>query len=161
MRALFLILFLVIPLSSAISTSGQKTAANDIPTVTYDELIQNEGKYVDRTVRVRAIWTYGFEWTYLCTDRCAKGSSDKAWVEIAKDEEQCTTLHNQLKRLGKKFDNQAEVIVVGKLLASGGYGHMGAYLHAFEISCIEKFKKLQVRCGFCPQILNLQRPKQR
>jgi len=145
MKRLFLILFLLIPLASVTSTRGQNTPVNDIPTVTYDELIQNQGKYVDRTVRLRAIWTYGFEWTYLCADRCSKRSSDKAWVEIAKDEEQCSTLHKQVKKLGKKFDNQADVVVVGKLLAGGGYGHMGVYAHAFEISCIEKFKKIKVR----------------
>lgn len=141
MKRHLIVLFPFVVLLFVGSAQSQKAQPDDIPTLTYDELIQNQVKYADKTVRLRAIWTYGFEWTYLCSDSCSNRTAERAWVEIANEAEQCPRLHKDLKRLGKKSDNQAEVVVIGKLLTGSGYGHMGAYNHAFEISCIVKFKK--------------------
>jgi hypothetical protein len=114
-------------------------SAADISTLTYNELIENKSLYVGKTVRLKAIWTYGFEWTYLCNSEC-KGTQ-MAWVEVVDESKLCKGTGRKLKKLGTKFDNRADVVVLGKL-EEGMNGHMGAYPLRFTISCVEKYKKI-------------------
>ena len=53
----------------------------------------------------------------------------------------CKGTGRKLKKLGTKFDNRADVVVLGKL-EEGMNGHMGAYPLRFTISCVEKYKKI-------------------
>jgi len=111
-----------------------------LPNLTYPELIQNKDAYLGRTVRLKAVWTYGFEWPYLCDSGC-KGL-EKSWVNIVDEDNLCGRSKSKLKKMGNRFDNAAEVVVQGKLEEGNGYGHMGVYRFQFVISCVEQFKKL-------------------
>ena len=120
--------------------SAQNTPSQETPSISYSELIKNKESYLGKTVRLKATWIYGFEWTYLCESVC--GNLPKAWVEVEYDRalKKCST-----PKLGEAFNNGAQVIVLGKLEEATGqrrYGHMGAYDLKFVITCVEKFKKI-------------------
>jgi len=120
----------------ALSTLAQKQN----PPISYQELVRDQRQYNGKEVRIEAVWTYGFEWTYLCSAACK--DIQKSWVEIANENDLCDGTATKLRNLGKKSDNKALVILSGKLDSGGGYGHMGAYPLRFTIGCIEKFKKI-------------------
>ena len=119
---------------------GQRTPMAPIPTFAYDELVRNQAFNRGKLVRLNAVWTYGFEWTYLCTLDCKK--LERAWVEIADEDLLCEGTGRELKKLGKKFDNRGRVTVRGKLVDGSRYGHMGAYGLKFVITCVEKYEKI-------------------
>ena len=121
------------------SLYAQTDKSQNISTLTYDELIQNKNLYVGKTIRLKAIWQYGFEWTYLCNSECK--NIDRAWVDVVDEDQRCRGTNKKLKKLGNKFDNRADVIVLGKL-EEGMNGHLGAYPLKFTISCVEKYKKI-------------------
>lgn len=120
--------------------TAQEKPSQQLPTVTYDELLQGKDLYIGKIVRLNAVWTYGFEWTYLCSSECK--SLEKAWVEMVDAEELCKGSTKRLKKMGKKFDNRARVLVQGKLQEGGGYGHLGAYKLKFVIGCVEELEKI-------------------
>ncbi len=142
-------LLIVAFLALAFFVSDSKAQVNqnqNIPTLTYSELIQNKESYLGKMVRVKAVWTYGFEWTYFCDLEC-KNRDDKAWIDLVDEDELCKGSKGKLKKMGKKFDNRAEVIVVGKLIGGERYGHENGYNYQFVINCVEKCKKLPARTG--------------
>ena len=108
--------------------------------VTYAELVKDPQAYEGKQVRIEAIWTYGFEWTYLCAKDCR--NLEKAWVDLEDEDKLCKGTKRKLRGLGKNFDNTALVTVVGRLYWGGGFGHLGAYPLQFTISCVERFEKL-------------------
>jgi hypothetical protein len=112
-----------------------------MPDLNYAELIKNKDAYLGKTVRLTAVWRYGFEWTYLCTSECK--DVDQTWVDVLDEDDLCPGSKGNLKKMGIRFDNTAQVVVKGKLQEGSRYGHMGAYRFQFVISCIEKFKRLR------------------
>ncbi len=139
------ILFLSVIIMTFAFVSDNKAQKNEnqqIPTLTYSELIQDKGNYLGKTIRVKAFWIYGFEWSFLCDGDC-KGGQIKTWVEFIDEDDLCKGSKGKLKKGSNNFDNKAEIIFVGKL-SSGSYGHFGAYDYQFTVSCVEKFKKLKV-----------------
>ena len=139
-ESIICLFFIVGFLVAALVVDAQSEPSKRLPTVTYSELLKNKESYLGKTVRLKATWTYGFEWTYLCASIC--GKLEKAWVEVAYD---VTQSKCSIPELGKEFDNGAEVVVQGKLEEATGqkrFGHMGAYNLQFVIICVEKFKKI-------------------
>jgi hypothetical protein len=134
--SLLVLLFII---GCSLSVSGQ-TRSSKMPDMSYLELIKNKETYIGKPIRLHAIWTYGFEWTYFCDLVC--NDIDMASVEIADDEALCNSKGGIRRKLGKKFDNKAEVIVQGRLDGPGGYGHMGAFPYRFVVTCFEKYKKI-------------------
>ncbi len=128
-----------------LSIKAQNTQTNEILTFTYSELMQNKENYLGKTVRAKAFHIYGYEWSFLCDTKC-KERAVETWVSYVDEVNLCKGSKGKLKK-GRKtdndLDNKAEVIYVGKLSA-GGFGHFGIYPYQFEVSCIEKFKRLQV-----------------
>jgi hypothetical protein len=125
----------------AFSAYPQKKKA--LPNLTYSELIRNKEEYLNKTVRLRAIWNYGYEWTYLCDSECK--DLQKSWVDMLDDDDLCRGSKSKLKKMNKRFDNGAEVVVQGKLEEGNGFGHFGIYRFQFVISCVEVFKTHQFR----------------
>lgn len=138
-KNLFFIAILVLCFLS-FELKAQTTQKEDIPTLTYSELIQNKDLYVGKTVRVKAFHIYGFEWSFLCDSGCKERRSE-TWVEF--EDELCKGSKRKLKKGSDNFDNKAEVIYVGKL-SNGNFGHFGAYEFQFTVSCVESYKKLKV-----------------
>ena len=110
-------------------------------TLFYCALMHQPDLYKDsESIRLSAIWHYGFEWSFLSSPDCP--DQPKIWIEFADTSQLCSRPKANTIRLDrKKFDNQAEVTVVGKLY-SGPYGHMGGYQFKFVVTCLESVRKL-------------------
>jgi hypothetical protein len=130
----------VIFIVAATPDVSSQIRSSNVPDLSFGELIKNKDRYIGKTVRLHAIWTYGFEWTYLCDMECK--NVERVWVEVADDEDLCNPKGGVRRKLGTKFDNRAEVIVTGRLDGHGGYGHMGMYPSRFVVTCFEKYRKI-------------------
>jgi hypothetical protein len=140
-KKLFLIAFIAL-LFFASNSEAQSTQNNDIPTLTYSELMANKDFYLGKTVRVKAIWIYGFEWSFLCDSDCSSRKS-QTWIEFVDEDDLCKGSKKKLKKGSDNFDNKAEIIFVGTL-ANGNFGHFGAYPYQLKVGCVEQLKKLKV-----------------
>jgi len=137
-----LLIFAFIALIFLASDSQAQVRENqDLPTLTYSELIKDKELYLGKTVKVKSNWIYGFEWSFLCDSEC-KNRQHETWVDFMSEDDLCKGSKRKLKKGGDKFDNKAQVIFVGKL-SSGRFGD-GSYIYQFKVSCVEKFKKLPV-----------------
>jgi hypothetical protein len=116
---------------------------DEIQTVDYCELIHNPQKYDQKTVRVRAIYRYGYEWSELyCPNYIDQNR--RTWVNPKSLDESCikAKVANQLKDSSFK-GRTLRVVMVGKFHGSGGsYGHLNAYQFQFDARCIEEAKTL-------------------
>lgn len=108
--------------------------------VSYCELFRNPGRYpAGEQVRIRATWTYGFEWSYLSDRECL--NEPRAMFELADEDKLCAASKKNIKKINHKgFNSKADVIVVGKLHDCGGCGHMGSYHYQFVVTCFESYK---------------------
>jgi hypothetical protein len=82
------------------------------------ELMRNPEKYNGQLVKVRAIWIYGFEWSYLhCLD-----CDGRVWLDTSDvDDESAKTL---------KHTPEAGIVnvdVEGVFHAGGSFGHLNGY----------------------------------
>jgi hypothetical protein len=138
-----------------------------IHTVNYCELIENAELYNNKYVRVKAIYTVGFESSILYHNDCeGKGSSEnQMWVKFNHKYEQnskptiCRRFKNLLKRSAKfnKYGiSEVEVVFVGKfdgikqvdemksndeiIISSSGYGHLNSYDYQITVISIENVK---------------------
>jgi hypothetical protein len=108
-----------------------------LPMVKYCELIERHTRYSGKTVRVSASWKFGFETTFLFDGKCPKEPG--AWLEFADDKDTCPETKKNRDAPGP-HDREAEVIVTGRLVGPGRYGHLGAYEYKFVVTCLEKIK---------------------
>jgi hypothetical protein len=118
-------------------------SADDIPTVDYCELINHPEKYDQKTVRVRAIYRYGYEWSEIYCPDCFDRNR-RTWVESDNLTETCpkTKAIKQLRDSGYK-GRTVRVVMVGKFHGSGGgYGHLNGYRFQLDVSCVEEAKTI-------------------
>ncbi len=135
--AFLILLLLLVP-----GHSQNKSATPDnIPTVSYCELVRNPRSYADTLVRVRATWVYGFEITALydiaCLDR-----DNRAWFETLDEDKLCSASKKNFNKLKKEGFAKADVIVVGKLYSGERFGHLNGYNYKFVVSCLESAKQI-------------------
>ena len=110
--------------------------------ISYCDLFRNPSRYrTNEEVRVKATWTYGFEWSYLSDRECL--TEPKAMFELADEDKLCAASKKNVKKINhKRFDNKADVIVVGMLRDCGGCGHMSGYHYKFVVTCFESYKTI-------------------
>lgn len=166
MKKTFLIIILFSFSSLAFAQAPWKAPKNtytlsdldQAPLVTYCELTKNPEMYRDKIVRVRGIYEWGFELSYLHDRICSKdappqlsvdGSSSETWVwfdDLYKSNTKPEVLSSfeNLKKQQKLID----VITVGKFYGAskqGGYGHMGYATFGFVIMRLEQAIQAQPR----------------
>jgi hypothetical protein len=159
------LILLMLLLSMEPAHSFQKTK-EEVPTVSYCDLIHNPEKYDKKTIRLKALYIRGFEVSALEDPEC---KSDKSiWVEFDSASRQCTKAEIQ-KAYDKVFypprkkkkgmiempgPERAELRVVGQfngpkpgipIGSEGkriltGYGHLNGFNYQFIIHCIEGVK---------------------
>ena len=107
-----------------------------LPTVSYCELQKSPERFLNKSIRLRAIYVFGFEWQEFDSALCH--SKRRTWVEMADSVERCST------RAGKRWLQSSDdagtlcLVVRGRLTGSnGGYGHLNGYDQLFEIDCVE------------------------
>ena len=122
------------------SSSQQKSStAMEIPTITFCEMIQRPEAYDNKTVRVKAIYRFGFEWSELYSIDCWS-RENRTWVDFDESFES-----NSDSKLTKKVEGNGDkgrtvaVVFVGKFHGSGGgYGHLSIYKYKFQVNRVEK-----------------------
>lgn len=108
--------------------------SSKIPTVTYCDLIKNAADYDKKIVRVRAIYSSGFEQIYLYDDRCELNQPPSApekvpaetWAQwdksfVSKGETDEAKLNRRLDGFGRK-----DVTVIGRFHSTNEAGDSNA-----------------------------------
>ena len=132
---------------------AQGTTADDqVPTVTYCELMKNPKRYHDKVVRVNALFTRDFEVSALHDeDDCTKGKPDDAslsstWVGHDKafvmegDSDEAKT-NQEVSGFGRW-----RIQAVGRFRRAEGdqrFGHLACCKYSFALMKIEKSEKLR------------------
>ena len=134
--AFLFIVFIVYGQQSAIIP--QTLQQEEIPTVTYCDLVRDIEKYKDKTVRLRAIYRFGFEWSNIYCLECLGIESSSTWLDFA--DEMCD---GSKKIKGNGFAGRTvRVQVIGKFFTGGSYGQLGDAPNKFVVSCVEKVKTI-------------------
>jgi hypothetical protein len=134
----YLLLFVFITLGAVVSARGQNTpATEDIPTVAFCDLLRHPELYDQKTVRVQAVYRYGFEWSELYCLSCLE--SGRTWVDFG-DLFNSSTKPKVAKKISDGGDKgrTVNIVAVGKFYGSGRHGHLGGYNFKFVISCLEQ-----------------------
>ena len=130
------------PSRQSLQREGRVSHSSD--PISYCDLFRNPSRYrTKEEVRLKATWSYGFEWNYLSDPDCP--TEPKAMFELADEDKLCAASKKNVKKINKKrFDNKADVIVVGMLRDCGGCGHMSGYRYNFVVTCFESYKTIPV-----------------
>ena len=126
------------PLYASVTKSGQtRSDSRSSSPLRYCKLLEGARRYSGKQVRVTAHWRFGFETTILFEPACPERTG--AWLEFADDSLSCPESERNRNAPGP-HDKEAEVIVTGRLIGPGRYGHLGAYEYKFVATCLEKIK---------------------
>ena len=120
------------------SSKPNPTAEIEAATVAYCDLIRSPELYDQKTIRVKAIYRYGNEWSELYCGDCVK--DHQTWVDFD-DSFETHTEANVAKKLGDNGfrGRTVSVVMIGTFHSSGGgYGHMGAYRFQLLVSSVEQ-----------------------
>ena len=101
---------LILLLASA--TSAQST-------LKFYELMRDPGAYNGKTVKVRATWIYGFEWSYLHCLSC----DGRAWLDSSALDEQSEKVLKHMPKGG----GIVNVDVEGVFQTGRTFGHLNGY----------------------------------
>ena len=125
-------------ISVAPQSQSNSFKADEIPTISYCEMVRNPRAYFGKTVRVRGVWERGAEGIYLrdsaCQEQVTVGFSQ------APREKWCDRARSNFKIIydEKKFSGRAEIVVVGTLENRRSKNPFFNYRYLFVAACIEK-----------------------
>jgi hypothetical protein len=135
------LLLLLMAISPSPPSPRKGKVSQSLAPVSYCELFRNPSRYqAGEQLRIKATWTYGFEWSYLSDGECL--SDPQAMFELADEDKLCAASKKNIKKINHEFNNRADVIVVGKLRDCGGCGHMASYHYQFVVTCFESYKTI-------------------
>jgi hypothetical protein len=137
-KAFTIALFLAVALQGRNLFRSSAPPPGNLETVAFCDLIRNPKVHDQKTVRIKAIYRYGYEWSELyCLDCIDAG---KVWVEL--DDSFATNTDIKLaKRIGDNgFPGRTvSIVAVGEFYGTGGgYGHQGSYRYKFRITRLEQ-----------------------
>lgn len=122
---------------AAPQSQSKNLKTDEIPTVSYCEMLKNPQLFFSKTVRVRATWERATEGIYLrdrtCQEKVAVGfgqAGREQWCERAS--------RNFQKIYDEKFSGKAEIVVVGTLENRRSKNPFVNYRYLFVANCIEK-----------------------
>lgn len=138
-RKLTLLVLMFALTASAQEQRGGKTPGDRSKPEAVDvnscELLEHPKRY-GKIVRVSAVYTFGFEWSYLSSSSC---SGHRIWVDFDENYTNCTKRSLKGKLHDKKgFGKEVNVTFIGRMESCGGCGHMGAYQYRFVVQCVER-----------------------
>lgn len=115
----------------------EQSFGDKVTTVDFCELAKNPRRYFNRTVRIKAQWLSGFEFSYLTDDRCpTKGAHDIA-VEFVNDETQREIIKQSVYQImSHEYGGRAMITAVG-VLRNPGKNH-GYFRYLFELIRFEE-----------------------
>lgn len=130
------LLFIFIFSLCVFAQQSKSNSNEQIVEVNFCDLLKNPDAYKDKTVRVKATYRYGFEWSELyCSDCQSQGN---VWVDFddAFQENSKKKYRNKLKENGDG-GRTVNVVFTGKFLVGGHYGHMSGYSYGFTVERVE------------------------
>ncbi len=134
---LFTLILSIACLTVAQSTDRATNERSEFESVTFCEL-RNLRIGMEKQIRIRTVYRVGFEWSELYSLKCIGAPS--VWVEFSEDWEAHT--RRAVRKTIQKAEGTYGVIFDGKLVGSGGFGHMGVYPMKLEVTRVESAKRL-------------------
>lgn len=126
------ILFCII-MGAPTQRSIAQSKTTNIESVNLCDLIKNPTIYSDKTIRIKATYRYGAEWSELYCSNCWNGRNGRIWVDFDKSFEENTN-----SKVAKNLEDAGEigrtvnVDFIGRLVSSDKKnGHMSAYQFKF------------------------------
>jgi hypothetical protein len=160
-KVLILICFLLA--LHTVTKAQNKEMFFDIPVVSYCELVNNAEKFDQKFVRVKAIYSRGFESSIFYDESCE--NNKVSWVNLNAGYEKNTDSYllkrfrKMIKGSNREKPREFELSMVGKFdgkrqastlktpaktfTFSVGYGHLDAFDYQLTVLKIEEVKKIQ------------------
>ena len=145
--------------------SGVSNAAQSILTINYCELRRTPELFAEKIIRVRAIYSMGFELSALyeptCMDRRSVEARHETWVDINLINQPCAT--TKVAKILRTFYEQGggdlEVTFIGKFhgLNANGYGHLSGSRFQIDVDCVEEASLLPLKQDGCSRIDDTER----
>jgi len=142
------------------SSEIKQVSGNEVPTVSYCELVRNPARYNQKLIRVHGVYQLaGGEYSNLYDPSCLNNptarerlrAQTETWVKFD-DALESQTNPGTLKVFGqlRDFYGSADVIVVGKFFGSekhGGYGHLNSGRFRLDVIRIEHVQPVLIVPG--------------
>ena len=119
---------------------NKKVADQGILDANLCELMESPKNFEGKTVRIKTIYRYGFEWSEFYSLKC--DTKKRVWVEGENTQCENAGEFDEMDFAGMG-GRTFGVIAVGQFIKDkDNYGHLGAFDYLFEIKCFEKSKLL-------------------
>lgn len=155
---LFLLLVSCCQAQNQDASSFGKTSTNvaeQIKNADLCEILKSPQEFEGKSVKVKAVYRYGFEWSEIYTLKCQ--TNKRIWVETTDKKCQDSSKAEDLPFAGVE-SKTAGIIAEGKFtFKKEGYGYMNSFDYKFTVNCFEKVTIIDDE-GFVPQALT---PEQR
>jgi hypothetical protein len=115
--------------------NGQEKGKDKINTVEFCELIKKPKDYDQKTIRVAAIYRYGSEYSEIYCLSCHNNPS--VWLEYGKSFTSLTKSKIRRRLKASERGKTINVVAVGRIESSGGYGHLSKYKYQFVVDYLE------------------------
>lgn len=118
---------------------------NEVPTVTFCELVKHPTRYFDKPVRLTATIEIATEASYLRDDACALKQDDQIGVGYKSADEQAQRILNtEIRKLSTiEFGGRARVTVIG-MLRNSSRRDFASYRYRFDVSRLENISPVIV-----------------
>jgi hypothetical protein len=115
----------------------RQSSAEKVTTIDFCDLVKHPRRYFNQTVRIRAQWQSGFEFSYLNDERCRPKARDDIAVQFINDETQREIIkQNVYKIMSHEYGGRAMITAVGVLRNPGkSYGY---FRYLFELIRFEE-----------------------
>ena len=115
----------------------EQSLEDKVTTVDFCELSRNPQRYFNQTVRIKAQWLSGDEFSYLTDDHCPPKVTHDIAVRFVNDETQRETIkQNVYKIMSHEYGGRAVITAVGVLRNPGEYH--GYFRYLFELIRFEE-----------------------
>ena len=115
----------------------EQSLGDKVTTVDFCELAKNPKRYFNQTVRIKAQWLSGYEFSYLTDDRCPTKVAHDIAVRFVNDETQREIIkQNVYKIMSHEYGGRAIITAVGVLRNPGKY--YGYFRYLFELIRFEE-----------------------
>jgi acetyltransferase-like isoleucine patch superfamily enzyme len=115
----------------------EQSFGDKVTTVDFCTLAKNPRRYFGQTVRIKAQWLSGYEFSYLTGDRCPTKVAHDIAVRFVNDETQREIIkQNVYKIMSHEYGGRAIITAVGVLRNPGK--HYGYFRYLFELIRFEE-----------------------
>ena len=136
-KSIVLLATIFVSLQHTVPGQTQLNQQETFSTVNFCELAKHPRRYFNKTVRIEAQWTTGFEFSYLVDDRCPPRPTHDIAVRFVADEAQRETIKKNVdKIMSHEYGGRAMITTVGVLRNPGKY--YGYFRYIFEIHRFEE-----------------------